>query len=107
MTYTQEQIIALARLAAADYAAACNGPTIRGKNGEKEFRGMTAAGKAKALQISEEEAKNLGLKDETMADVALRLGLTWTEAQEKLIDLATASFDEMSEHWKNVNIESA
>lgn len=105
--YTQEQIVSLARLAAADYAAACTGPTIRGKNGEKEFRGMTAAGKAKALQISEEEAKNLGLKDETMPEVALRLGLSWSEAKDKLIDLATATFDEMSEHWQNVNIESA
>ena len=39
--YTQEQIIALARLAAADYAASCAGPTIRGLNGEKNLRGKS------------------------------------------------------------------
>ena len=81
--YTQEQIIALARLAAADYAAACTGPTIRGLNGEKNFRGKSY----------EEVAQNNGISVE--------------EAKKLTIDLSTASFDEMSEHWQNVNIDSA
>ena len=41
MTYTKEQIIRLAVLAAADYAANCSGPTIRGRNGEKNLRGSS------------------------------------------------------------------
>lgn len=106
-TYTDSQIKDLARLAAADYASTCEGPTIRGRNGEKEFRGRTKAQRAKALDISVEKAEQLGLSNESMAEVALRLGLTWAEAQERLIDLATATFDEMSEHWRNTNIESA
>lgn len=81
--YTQEQIIALARLAAADYAAACTGPTIRGLNGEKHLRGKSI----------EEVAENNGISIE--------------EARKLTIDLATATFDEMSEHWQNVNIDSA
>lgn len=81
--FTQEQIIALARLAAADYAAACTGPTIRGLNGEKNLRGKSV----------EEVAQNNGISIE--------------KANKLTIDLATASFDEMPEHWQNVNIESA
>lgn len=83
MTYTKEQIIALARLAAADYAAACTGPTIRGLNGEKHLRGKSIEEVAASNGISVEEAKAL------------------------TIDLSTATFDEMSGYWQNVNIESA
>ena len=83
MNYTQEQIIALARLAAADCAAACTGPTIRGLNGEKHLRGKS------------------------IKEVAANNGITVEEAKALTIDLATATFDEMSEHWQNVNIESA
>ena len=105
--YNRNQIEALARLAAADYAAACTGPTVRSQDGGKEGRGMTLAQRAKALGITEREAKGLGLHDETMAEVALRLGLTWAEAQEKLVDLATASWEELSPHWQQANIDSA
>ena len=83
MNYTQTQIVELAKLAAADYAAACTGPTIRGLNGEKHLRGKS------------------------IEEVAANNGITVEEAKALTIDLATASFDEMSEHWKNVNIESA
>ena len=81
--YTQEQITALARLAAADYAASCAGPTIRGLNGEKNLRGKS------------------------IEEVAGNNGITVEEAEALTIDLATATFDEMSEHWRKVNIESA
>ena len=81
--YTKEQIISLAHLAAADYAAACSGPTIRGLNGEKNLRGKS------------------------YEEVATNNGISVEEAKKLTIDLATASFDEMSEHWQNVNIESA
>lgn len=81
--YTEEQIIALARLAAADYAAACSGPTIRGLNGEKNLRGKS------------------------YEEVAINNGMTVEEVKTLTIDLAAATFDEMSEHWQNVNIESA
>ena len=81
--YTQEQITALARLAAADYAASCVGPTIRGLNGEKNLRGKS------------------------IEEVAGNNGITVEEAEALTIDLATATFDEMSEHWRKVNIESA
>lgn len=81
--FTHEQIIALARLAAADYAAACTGPTIRGLNGEKYLRGKS------------------------YEEVAVRNSISIEEVKKLTIDLATASFDEMSEHWQNVNIESA
>lgn len=81
--YTQTQIIALAKLAAADYAAACTGPTIRGLNGEKNLRGKS------------------------VEEVAANNGITVEEAKALTIDLATATFDEMSEHWRNVNIDSA
>lgn len=37
MNYTSAEIIRLAILAAADYAAACTGPTIRGLSGEKNL----------------------------------------------------------------------
>lgn len=83
MKYTQEQIIELAKLAAADYAASCTGPTIRGLNGEKHLRGKS------------------------IEEVAANNGITVEEAKALTIDLATATFDEMSEHWQNVNIESA
>lgn len=81
--YTEAQIEALARIAAADYAAACTGPTIRGRNGEKNLRGKS------------------------VEEVATNNGITVEEAKALTIDLATATFDEMSEHWKKVNIESA
>lgn len=81
--YTQKQIVDLARLAAADYAASCTGPTIRGLNGEKNLRGKS------------------------IEEVARNNGITVEEAEALTIDLATATFDEMSEHWQNVNIESA
>lgn len=83
MYYTDHQIIALAALAAADYASACKGPTIRGLNGEKNLRGKS------------------------IEEVAANNGISIEEAQALTIDLATATFDEMSEHWKSVNIDSA
>lgn len=82
-SYSKEQIIALAHLAAADYAAACTGPTIRGLNGEKNLRGKSY----------EEVAQNNGISVE--------------EAKKLTVNLAEASFDEMSEYWQNVNIDSA
>lgn len=81
--YTQKQVEALARIAAADYAAACTGPTIRGRNGEKNLRGGS------------------------IEEVAMNNGITVEQAKALTIDLATATFDEMSEHWQNTNIESA
>ena len=81
--YTEEQIVNLARLAAADYAAACTGPTIRGLNGEKHLRGKS------------------------IEEVAANNGITVEQAEALTIDLAKAGFDEMSEHWRKVNIETA
>lgn len=81
--YTQEQIIDLARLAAADYAAACSGPTIRGLNGEKHLRGKS------------------------IEEVAANNGISVKEAEALTVDLSTATFDEMSEYWQRTNIESA
>ena len=82
-SYTNEEIRALAVLAAADYAAACNGPTIRGKNGEKHLRGTSLEEVAKA-------------NDMTLDEVA---ALT--------VDLSTATFEELPPHWQAVNIDSA
>ena len=73
--FTQEQITKLAKLAAADYAAACTGPTIRGLNGEKHLRGKS------------------------IEEVAVNNGISVEEAKALTIDLATVTFDEMSEHW--------
>ena len=70
--YTQKQVEALARIAAADYAAACTGPTIRGRNGEKNLRGGS------------------------IEEVAMNNGITVEQAKALTIDLATATFDEMS-----------
>ena len=82
-TYTNEEIRALAVLAAADYAANCSGPTIRGKNGEKHLRGTS------------------------LEEVAKANGLTIDEAAALTVDLSTASFEELSPHWQAVNVESA
>lgn len=82
-SYTEEQVRELAKLAAADYAAACTGPTIRGLNGEKHLRGNSVEEVAEKNGISVEEAKAL------------------------TIDLSKVTFDEMSPHWQNVNIDSA
>lgn len=83
MAYSQEQVTALARLAAADYAANCKGPTIRGLNGEKNLRGKS------------------------VEEVATNNGISVEETKKITINLQTASFDEMPEHWKRVNIDSA
>lgn len=82
-TYTSEMIRNLAVLAAADYAAACNGPTIRGRNGEKHLRGTS------------------------LEEVAKTNGLTVDEAAALTVDLSTASFEELSPHWQATNIDSA
>ncbi len=81
--FTDEQVMELARLAAADYAAACTGPTIRGRNGEKNLRGSSIEEVAEANGISVEEAERI------------------------TVDLSTATFDELPDHWQQVNIESA
>lgn len=81
--YTQEQIIALARLAADDYAAACTGPTIRGRNGEKHLRGKS------------------------IEEVAKKNGISVEEAEALTVDLSVTPFDLLPEHWQQVNIESA
>lgn len=81
--FSDNEILELAKLAAADYAAACTGPTIRGLNGEKNLRGSS------------------------IEEVADNNGITVEEAKELTIDLSAASFDEMSDHWKQVNIDSA
>lgn len=81
--FTEEQVMELARLAAADYAAACTGPTIRGRNGEKNLRGTSIEEVAEANGISVEEAKRI------------------------TVDLSTATFDELPDHWQQANIESA
>ena len=83
MTYTKEQIIRLAVLAAADYAANCSGPTIRGRNGEKNLRGSS------------------------VQEVAEKNGMTVDEVTALTVDLASASWDELSAHWKEVNEASA
>lgn len=82
-TYTNEMIRALAVLAAADYAAACDGPTIRGRNGEKHLRGTS------------------------LEEVAKANGLTVDEAAAQTVDLSTATFEELSPHWQATNIDSA
>ena len=81
--FTDSQIELLAKLAAADYAANCKGPTIRGLNGEKELRG------------------------ESYKEISERTGLSIEEVMHKTLDLSQASFDELSDHWKGVNIKSA
>lgn len=83
MNYTSAEIIRLAILAAADYAAACTGPTIRGLNGEKNLRGKSIEEVAANNDISVDEAKQL------------------------TVDLASASWDELGEHWQRVNLDSA
>ena len=68
--YTEEQIIELAKLAAADYAAACKGPTIRGLNGEEKFRGRSIEEVTAACErdnfLSAEEALAFGLVDRVL-----------------------------------------
>lgn len=82
-TFVPRRIIALAKMAANDYAAACNGPTIRGLNGEKHLRGNS------------------------IEEVAANNDITIEEAKAITIDLATATFDEMPTYWQDVNIEAA
>ena len=81
--FTREEIIMLAALAAADYAASCSGPTIRGRNGEIHLRGSS------------------------IEEVAARNDLTVEEAKTLTVDLSTATFDELPPHWQRINIESA
>lgn len=81
--YDDAQVLTLAILAAEDYAAECNGPTIRGKNGEKNLRGNS------------------------LEEVAKANGLSLAEAAALTLDLSTASFEELSPHWQQVNIDSA
>ncbi len=83
MKYTDTQIEALAAKAAADYAAACSGPTIRGRNGEKNLRGSS------------------------LKEVADKNGISVEEAKLVTVDLATATWSELSPHWQSVNIDSA
>lgn len=83
MNYTHEEIRNLAVLAAADYAAACKGPTIRGKNGEKHLRGTN------------------------LEEIAKTNGMTLDEVAALTVDLSTATFEELSPHWQAVNVDSA
>ncbi len=84
--YTVEQVVRLAKMAAADYAAACTGPTIRGKNGEKFLRGTSYAEVLRS---------------------AKPLGLTQEEVVEMTVDLAVTDFDELPPYWQRVNFDSA
>ena len=81
--YTNTQIESLAAKAAADYAAACSGPTIRGLNGEKNLRGSS------------------------LEEVAEKNGISVEEARLVTVDLSTATWSELSAHWQSVNIDSA
>lgn len=81
--YNETEIRALATLAAEDYMKSCSGPTIRGRNGEKNLRGSS------------------------LQEVADKNCLTLDEAARLTVDLSTATFDELSPHWQKVNVDSA
>ncbi|MBR1939166.1 hypothetical protein IJ847_00335 [Candidatus Saccharibacteria bacterium] len=82
-TYSEAEVIRLAALAAADYAASCSGPTIRGRNGEKNLRGKSVEAVAEAN------------------------GMTVEQVTPLVIDLAAAGWDDLSDHWQQVNVQSA
>ena len=84
--YTVDQVVRLARQLAADYAAACTGPTIRGKKGEKFLRGTSYA---EVLRSAEP------------------LGLTRKQIIEMTVDLSTTDFDDLPAYWQRVNFNSA
>lgn len=84
--YTVEQVVRLAKMAAADYAAACTGPTIRGKNGEQFLRGTSYTEVYRSAEP---------------------LGLTPEEVVEMTVDLSTTDFDDLSPYWQRVNYDSA
>lgn len=86
VSYPVDQVIRLARQLAADYAAACTGPVIRGKRGEKFLRGTSYA---EVLRSSEP------------------LGLTRKQVVEMTVDLAVTDFDDLPPYWQQVNFDTA
>ena len=81
--YTPDQIAALAAIAAADYAAACDGPVIRGRNGESNLRGTS------------------------LEEVAEKNGLFIELAAALTVDLSVAAVEDLPSYWQQVNIRSA